>query len=165
MTLHVKTASAWTAVNELHVKTGGAWAEVQNAYVRDAGTWKEFYTAEEPPPEPPPTLTVSAPSSTVSHVDAGFASSGSVQSLSSDVPTITVTGATGTKTYLWTRVSGPSVQGAFSVASSTSLTPRWAGYAVDGPPSTETWRCTVTDSIGVTGYKDFTISLGWSNLT
>jgi hypothetical protein len=163
MTLHVKTSGSWAEVSELHVKTGGAWAEVQNAYVKDGGTWKEFYTAEEPPEEPPPTLTVvtDPPGDDVDGSGGGYTSGGTVQTSTSAVPDIDVTGHTGTLSYSWARVSGPSSYGAMSINNTATLTPRWTGWAVDGGASVETWRLTVTDSLGVTGYVDINVNLIW----
>lgn len=44
MSMSVRDAGTWKAVNELHVKDAGTWKSVQKGWVRDAGVWKEFFS-------------------------------------------------------------------------------------------------------------------------
>ena len=61
--------------------------------------------------------------------------------------TITARGGVAGYTYAWTRISGS----AFSISNASAATVTWS-YAVAAPnDTTETWRCTVTDSASPAG--------------
>jgi len=65
--------------------------------------------------------------------------------VTSNAVTITATGAPGTVTYSWSRVSGST---AISISSTTAATVTWSGGVTGlGPTLDAIWRCTITDTI------------------
>ena len=69
--------------------------------------------------------------------------------------TITASGGVAGYTYAWTRISGS----AFSISNASAATVTWS-YSVAAPnDTTETWRCTVTDSALSTTTVDVTVQI------
>lgn len=57
--------------------------------------------------------------------------------------------------YVWSYISGDSTF--VLIPSGDPATVRWEGTVTISQMRFATWRCTVTDSLGNTGYKDLTV--------
>jgi hypothetical protein len=161
MAIQPKIGGVVRTVAGAQVKIAGVWRTVSKVQVKTGGTWR---TAFDPTPPPPASLTVTATPSGVSGGggDLGVPSG----TVTSNTTSIGVSGHTGAVTYSWSRISAPdSYSGGFTrinvVAGGQQS--KWSANVNDGTHH-ETWRCTVTDSIGVTGYVDVAVTLTWSNL-
>ncbi len=75
----------------------------------------------------------------------------------SGASTVTVSGSTGTVTWLWTRVSGDAVIGC---SNTTSNAPTWSATVnAINPSRVAVWKCKVTDSSGFVYTNNVTITL------
>jgi hypothetical protein len=156
MTLHVKSSGAWLESTAPSVRSSGAWLSILEGWVRSSGAWQQFYA---PPSTPPPSLTVTVSNQTQNATGSNASGKNVSRTCSAAA---SVSGATGAVTYSWSRVSGPSAGGAFSTINSGTSAPTWSCWVPDGGSYVETWRCTATDSVGATGYKDITVTLNYT---
>lgn len=111
-----------------------------------------------------PSLQLSQTDSTPSGSDSDFAPCGSV---TSNVNTVSVTsGGSGTYTYLWERTTSADGN-AFNATNSTGAGTAWSAVRCDvDNDNTETWRCTVTDTVyGKSATIACTVTLSWADLT
>lgn len=124
MTLTVGTSGGNKSVATIYVGTSGGNKAVQTGYIGTSGGNKVFFSALE----------------VVATATAGFHSNGGLVTINGSA---TVTGGSGSYTYLWERV-GTSY--GLSINDATSRTPVWTKTAADGEEFTETWTCTATDA-------------------
>lgn len=101
-------------------------------------------------------------------MDAGsnVSSSGSGASACGNPGTTGTPGATASGvglTYLWEQIGTPAQNGPYNCSNTAILNPTWTETSVCflDFPVLETWRLTVTDSIGQTATDTITVSLTW----
>lgn len=112
----------------------------------------------------PPDLVLSVSDSSPSGSDSDFAACGFVGTGTTTVSV--VSGGTGSYTYSWAIVGSPATSGPFNPTNPTGATTAWSETVCDGDTTTETWRCTVTDTgNGKQATIDVSVSLNWSNLS
>lgn len=163
MTAHVRDAGSWKQLVALHAKDAGSWKAVQAGWVRDAGAWKQFYAVSGGGGGGGGRSVSISPSPAIEYFQMqNFNGSGYV----SVTVTATPTGFT-SPVYSWSRVSGPGAGGAMSCGSPTSATTTIGDTLPVFLVSTETWRCTVSESSdpSLSAYADVVVELFLENLS
>lgn len=73
--------------------------------------------------------------------------------------TASVSGGTAPYTYAWSYVSGDT----FTTSNPTSATTHWSKSVGINDIFTGVYKCTVTDSLGVTGFDTVGVEVDWDN--
>lgn len=78
-----------------------------------------------------------------------------------DTVTATPSGGSGTYTYAWTFISGPSGVGSLAIGSAATAATDfdWSGLTGITQDVFATARCTVTDTLGNTGFSNLSINI------
>lgn len=163
MTMHVKDAGTWKQVASLHVKDAGTWKAVVAGYVKDAGAWKQFYAqAGGGGGGGGRTVSLSPnPADGFTQLD-NYNSQGFV----TITITATPTGFT-SPVYSWTRVSGPSGQGAFGATGTSTAAVTISDTVPVFVDWQETWRCTVSEAAdpAISVSADVVVTLRCENMS
>jgi hypothetical protein len=142
--IRMRTSTGTAAVANVRVRGASAIAAVATARVRDGSGLRTVFAAGG-----------SAGGLTVSAAPAlayGAAASGGEASASTQSVTVTVTGGSGALSYAWTTQDS---DGSWSIDISNGPTTRFTALTIlPGQTSTATFRCTVTDQSGRSGFVD-----------
>lgn len=148
----VNVADVWKslhATTPIKVKVAGAWKTVTGVGVKDNGIWNEVFGTITPSSG---ALAVAAiPAVNTGRVGAGMCLS--------DVATAVPSGGTAPYTYVWTKVSGTTLE----MSAATAVSTRFAGAVPKNGNITSTYRVTVTDAVLTTASADVAITLSGSN--
>lgn len=145
--MRVRLNSAWKEVTGGRIRVGTSWKNLTRAIVYVGGAWKDADVFTPP-------LSVSANDVFA----AGFTST-----LTTNTATASVTGGIAPYTYAWALVAN----GGGTVSTANSPSAISTTFTKTGVPAgtdyTDTWKVTVTDSLGSTA--EDTISATFSNVS
>jgi hypothetical protein len=135
--VRVRQGGSWSEVPSGQVRVGGAWKTLLRIRAYISGAWEDVAVFVEP-------LTASASPSSVTTTRIG---AGPVTTV---LVTATPAGGLGPFTYSWARIAGTG--GAITLPTNSATT--FSRTMGEDEVALNTFRCTVTDSLGNTATAD-----------